>query len=563
MTESERRQRTIGSTPRLNPEEVATRSFATSFRGFAEAEVRAFLRRISDELANLRAREAELLTAVDDLEAKLRAPRPLDEQQLLDALGDETARLLRSAREAADDIRAKADERATRLVEDAQEEARHLREEIADHAERRTREVEEMASAMLRDAEVRADEMRVDMEQHVQEQRRRVDEECERDLEAARAEGRGLVEEAKALRERVLGDLARRRNLVGAQLEELRAGRDRLLDVYRVVKRTFLEATEALAHAEAQAAAGRGPAPEVPDVADHDDRAPDAHDDDRAPDAHGDDRGKPALSEVDSLFARIRAGSTEAEVSLDASPQDASGEVATPASAGADVAAGWRARQAAGLEPLLPAAVRAAKRAAQDEQNAMLDAVRRQKGRAELAAAMPGDDARAEAWSALLASSLGAAYASGRSFSGGDAAVPTDETTRDVVTLVAGPLRDRVEQVLQDAGTDGADATDVVERVGARYREWRNEAVEALVGDALAAAWARGAYDAAPDDAVFQWVTPEHGCCADCDDNALEPTAKGDDFPTGQSLPPAHPGCRCMVVAVGAVAASVAGLETA
>src|SRR5439155_6886933 len=58
-------------------------------------------------------------------------------------------------------------------------------------------------------------------------------------------------------RERVLGDLVRRRALLSAQIEELRGGRDRLLDAYRTVKRTFLEATEALAQVEAHAAVER------------------------------------------------------------------------------------------------------------------------------------------------------------------------------------------------------------------------------------------------------------------------------------------------------------------
>ena len=66
-----------------------------------------------------------------------------------------------------------------------------------------------------------------------------------------------MLDEAKATRERVLADLSARRALLQAQIDELRAGRDNLLDAYRVVKRTFLEATEALAQVEARAAAER------------------------------------------------------------------------------------------------------------------------------------------------------------------------------------------------------------------------------------------------------------------------------------------------------------------
>src|SRR5215510_5985885 len=104
MAEGDRRQRVISSTPRLTPEDVANRAFASSFRGYAEPEVRAFLRRVAEDLTTADEREQQLLAAIDDLEAELRTPKPLDEHQLLDALGEETARLLRTAREASEDI---------------------------------------------------------------------------------------------------------------------------------------------------------------------------------------------------------------------------------------------------------------------------------------------------------------------------------------------------------------------------------------------------------------------------------------------------------------------------
>ena len=119
MNESDRRQRVISSTPRLTIDEVATRSFAKGVRGYSETEVRAFLKRVAEELAVARGQEQSLEAAIDELEEQVRAPRPLSEQELLDALGEETARLLRSAREASDDIRKKAEERAARLVDEA------------------------------------------------------------------------------------------------------------------------------------------------------------------------------------------------------------------------------------------------------------------------------------------------------------------------------------------------------------------------------------------------------------------------------------------------------------
>ena len=134
MNESDRRQRVISSTPRLSTEEIANRSFAKGVRGFSETEVRAFLKRVAEEIAAGRVHEQELEAAIDALEEQLRTPRPLSEQELLDALGEETARLLRSAREASDDIRNKAEERAARLVDEAAADAERTRAEAADAA---------------------------------------------------------------------------------------------------------------------------------------------------------------------------------------------------------------------------------------------------------------------------------------------------------------------------------------------------------------------------------------------------------------------------------------------
>ena len=110
------------------------------------------------------------------------------------------------------------------------------------------------------------------------------------------------------------------------------------------------------------------------------------------------------------------------------------------------------------------------------------------------------------------------------------------------------PLRDRLVAAIDGTHEPGETTNQVAERIGARYREWKNHSAEASVEDALVGAYARGRYDTAADDAVLTWCTPPGGCCPDCTDNALEPTRKGDDFPTGQPYPPAHPGCRCTIV---------------
>lgn len=79
------------------------------------------------------------------------------------------------------------------------------------------------------------------------------------ELEDAKRRGRAMVTEAQTVRRRVLEDLVRRRKVLRRQIEQLRVGRERLLEAYEVVAQTVQEATQELGVAvpSAQAAAER------------------------------------------------------------------------------------------------------------------------------------------------------------------------------------------------------------------------------------------------------------------------------------------------------------------
>ena len=105
-----------------------------------------------------------------------------------------------------------------------------------------------------------------------------------------------------------------------------------------------------------------------------------------------------------------------------------------------------------------------------------------------------------------------------------------------------------------DSGEEG-DTGGLVERIGARYPRVEEPVARARRSAKCSrSAWTRGVYDAVPDEAVLWWIPFEEGRCSDCDDNALEPTVKGKQFPTGQALPPAHPGCKCLLAPAGMLA---------
>lgn len=219
------------------------------------------------------------------------------------------------------------------------------------------------------------------------------------------------------------------------------------------------------------------------------------------------------------------------------------------------------AKRAARDEVLAPAVeelVREAKHILQDEQNELLDSLRQVRGSLDPDRVLPDVEHQHTAWGEVVEPLAADVYRAGRhtvSRQAREAALPGRLLAELVGTLVL-PLRDRLASSIVEAAREGEHEDPAETRrelagtIGARYREWRTRDLDGAVGDVLAAAFARGAFDAAPTGARLRWVPAEDHQCPDADDNALEPTVKGDAFPTGQRCPPAHPGCRCFLVLV-------------
>src|SRR5439155_16286602 len=78
----------------------------------------------------------------------------------------------------------------------------------------------------------------------------------------------------------------------------------------------------------------------------------------------------------------------------------------------------WRTRRAKAIDPLLPALLKRAKRRAQDDQNTLLDSVRRHKGRPSAQQVLSDGDAARNAWAEVLRDALDRAYGAGRTAAG-------------------------------------------------------------------------------------------------------------------------------------------------
>ncbi len=223
------------------PDEVAARTFSTSFRGFDPAEVRGYLAKVASALAAAADREEALRDDLARTRATLANPA-LDESILLDALGDEAARVLQTAKEAAADIRNKADANAAIALDQAHTEAERARAEAQAAADRILRDAEGILAIRTQEADEEAGRLLSAAEEEGAQLR-----------EAVVVEARSMVAEARAVRERMLGDLKRRVQRGEATIEVLRVGRERLLEAFGVVKDRLDDASHALATAEARA----------------------------------------------------------------------------------------------------------------------------------------------------------------------------------------------------------------------------------------------------------------------------------------------------------------------
>jgi hypothetical protein len=160
---------------------------------------------------------------------------------------------------------------------------------------------------------------------------------------------------------------------------------------------------------------------------------------------------------------------------------------------------------------------------------------------------LPTHDEHIARYSQTSTALLEEAVAAGAQFAGGgsSAGAVVADLAADLAAGIVRPLRRRLEQAVADPVQD-----DLADRLGSAYREWKTQRIERVATDHVAAAFTRGAYVATPAAVALRWIVDdEGGACPDCDDNALAgPTKKGDAFPTGQLHPPAHAGCRCLLV---------------
>ncbi len=463
-----------------------------------------------------------------------------------------------------------------------------------------------------------------------------------------------MVQQAQDLRTKVLTDLTNRRRVLHLQIEQLRAGRERLSETIQGARQSVDDIADELLRAEDEArlaaeAAGRtaaGLPDHEPDEAlpaatsdSSSDEVPGAHEPaveqsagpgaDKVEDVPGvvessadeststdtaftdSKNGVGRDRQVEDLFARLRASSVgdgpgKAEAGNEsAQPDEATASGVSepslrdsvspdPQSVGSDLSESRDSTQRVGpvlvtgaersaegggatsttgtpvetrdeptlvlerplqlvrrdelLGPVTAGLARRVKRALQDDQNDILDRLRSQGGWKE--GVLPELSEHTARYVEASKEMLAEAARAGSTFAGVSIEVAADVSgeAAELASALVGPLRRRLEE---DCPTvDPTDDAALVEHVGAAFREWRGDRTERLAGDYATSAFSASAVAGTSSDATICWVVDDEGTpCADCEDNALaEDVSPGDPFPTGHPHPPAHSGCRCLLV---------------
>jgi hypothetical protein len=296
---------------------------------------------------------------------------------------------------------------------------------------------------------------------------------------------------------------------------------------------------------------------------------------------HGPDTD-PGSGAAEAIFARLRADEADDEPSgADASGGEAeqTAEVVRLGVAGRDDAAGSAAEQAPDGTPVAEAAgprpdaawldardevltsleravTRRLKRVLTDHENTVRDAVRRHR-KGSLPVEVVGDAGELRRTvAAALSAEVTKVVAAGAAFHDDpdhgepvDAAAVAAGVLDTSAAAVVDPLHGKLTAAVEGHGSsDSVDELDAALR--SMFREWRNDRVPELAGDVVTAAFNEGIVRAARSGAEHRWVIDDGGVPnPDAEDNRLAgAVASGEEFPTGDVRPPAHPGCRCLLV---------------
>jgi len=196
---------------RMDPEQVSDHDFAVTRKGFDKGQVQAYLVSVANQIKAGQQQIRELREQVAEAE---------DEPESESEFSSEGIKLLDSDVDAS---RRQTQTEAGEMVASARRLAEQIQTTVADlRSQQETSGAEELAELL---------EQAYEQAQAVDGLFQKVRDQATAEVEHGRDQGKEILQQAKALRLTVLRDMAQRRQAARAQVERLRAGRDKLIAI--------------------------------------------------------------------------------------------------------------------------------------------------------------------------------------------------------------------------------------------------------------------------------------------------------------------------------------------
>lgn len=595
----EESQISISSSRNPDPDSIANREFPTVRRGYDPKVVKRFLAEVAQHLRSVRAHEADLLSRLAEAERKAQSPS-YDEETLSAAVGSETARILHAAHAAGAEVLTKAEARAGQIVGEAEAAGREIRGRAETEGSTIIAEARQSAASALEAA--RADGRA--MVEEAREIRRKI----LGDLTERRRALAGQIEQLQAGKDSLYSAVAHVAEAIADVRARLTASDEEARSAAELARRRTeidrddIERDKKPVREPATLGGRAGRTPALVAPVEHAVPPSAVIAKEAAPAAATDGAVQtPESAEtevVDELFAKLRAAAAdgiEAEPktrhrrsrSVERADQASRARSTRPASASNEIVTGrhdhrgtpnaseitedslssarvevLRERDGFFGEPR-DEVVHELKRALRVEQNELLDrlrSLRRGTNPVEVISIEASAKGLAEATAPGLAAAFRAGARFGSEHLGASAAAiapgELDAAAHSAGLAAAdrlgGEIASSVARRLEDALRPGASESGSFQNaVGAVYRDWKGERVEDVAADHAVASFSEGVVAVATRSGVgISWIADDGALrCSDCDDDELAGVvAVGTTFPTGQTHPPAHGGCRCVIV---------------
>ena len=471
-------------------------------RGLDPDEVRERIRSLDAEIERLRERANQL----DQDLATARRPQVaidnLSPDELVALIGDEAATLLSQARSEAAGVRQRAEDEAVEIVAAAYEEAARVRESV---------------------------------QQEIVYLQRTTAEQVESELASARARGLDMVTEAREYREKVLSDLAQRRDLARAQIRALVDGRDHLLRAFEVAR---LAAVDIIVELE-QAAP-------TEDAAEREERLAREVAESAIYDADSD------LTPVGGVALPTTSGPVLVDSDPDRERRDVvlgnKSEFGGASEPAKELPVGLATDRARVLRPLVESLAKQFKRVAVDEQNDVLTAIRRSEGITRLDELLLDEESHIDRYARAARSEVHDAAAAGAVSMGVEPPSSVDEVFSLASHMLAEelilPMRERLERVIDSSQGNRFELSAFVRSV---YREWKQR-FDSLADEMLLQSYGAGAYRSLPEGSLVVWASDGSTVgCAGGHTNVGVVIRVPEVFPSGHQYPPISARCRCLI----------------